>query len=75
MSPALFKTGERVQHGVSGGIYRIVDLPTRCRIATTGQPAYTYALADPKGDITLWVRSQQEMEDGRFQPITSGEKA
>lgn len=62
-----FRNGQRVRHVASGRVYRIVDLPARCKIEATAAPAYSYCLAnDP--DITLWVRPQSEMEDGRFVP-------
>lgn len=61
-----FKHGQRVRHVATGRVYRIVDLPARCRIEATGAPAYSYCLAfEP--EITLWVRPQSEMEDGRFE--------
>lgn len=60
-----FRVGERLRHVKSGRIYRIVDLPTRMRIEATAAPAYSYCLADSP-DITLWVRPQVELEDGRF---------
>lgn len=68
MTPA-FKVGQRVRHIKSGGVYRVVDLPSRCRLAANGEPAYSYTLAEPNGDITLWVRPQAEMEDGRFEAV------
>lgn len=65
-----FLHGHRVRHIASVKVYRIVDTPNRCRIQATGEPAYSYCL-DRGGDITLWVRSQTEMEDGRFEPWPS----
>lgn len=34
----------------------------------TGTPAYAYQAHDPGEDSRIWVRSQAEMEDGRFIP-------
>lgn len=65
-----FVFGQRVRHVSTGAIYRIVDLPTRCRIDATGEPAYSYCL-DRNSDITLHVCPQSEMEDGRFVPLVS----
>ncbi len=63
-----FRHGERIRHTTTGAVYRIVDLPSRCRIAAPAEPAYSYCLArDP--DITLWVRPQTEVEDGRFESV------
>lgn len=50
-----------------GGRYRITGLPDRYRLESTGEPAYAYVAADGR-DLTIWVRAQSEMEDGRFRP-------
>jgi hypothetical protein len=60
-STALFVQGDRVRHVKSGGVYLILQIPDKLRIESTGEPAYLYAAQDLQ-----WVRSQREMEDGRF---------
>lgn len=71
MTRPKFSLGQRVRHVKTGRVYRIVDLPSRCRIEATGAPAYSYCLVGG-ADITLWVRPQSEMEDGRFEPAALG---
>lgn len=62
-----FKKRQLVMHVKTGNVYRIVYTPVHCRIEETNAPAYAYRRADEKtGDLTLWVRAQDVMEDGRF---------
>lgn len=59
---AKFGIGSRVRHMKTGGEYVIEEGPERCRLESTGEPAYAY-----RGDDgILWVRAQSIMEDGRF---------
>jgi hypothetical protein len=66
-----------VRHVNTGGIYRVIGLPAEGYvIEATHEPAYLYrAVVKGVGDRwildvtkpTVWVRSAQEMEDGRFE--------
>jgi len=58
-----------VRHKKTDELYRVVFTPIECRIESTGEPAYAY-----EGNIggveyggVKWIRSQAEMEDGRFE--------
>lgn len=66
-----FRHGQLVRHVKTGRVFRIVDDPARCRITGGGQLAlaYSYCLY-LDADITLWVRPQAEVEDGRFEAVT-----
>ncbi len=59
---AKFDSESRVRHVKTGGEYWIEEVPERCRLESTGEPAYAYRGEDG----ILWVRSQVQMEDGRF---------
>jgi hypothetical protein len=59
-----FQKGQKVRHVKSGHIYFIHITPDKLRIEASGEPAYAYG-AGTIGDA--WVRSQSEMEDGRFE--------
>lgn len=70
----MFRRKQVVRHLKTRGVYRIVHTPEHCFIEATGEPAYAYqflflpgAPAERRGRI--WVRSQREMEDGRFEPV------
>lgn len=60
--PVMFSIGEEVTHIKNGKKYEIVGLPTDYILEGTCEPAYTYLAEDDR----IWVRSQEEMEDGRF---------
>ena len=60
-----FQYMQLVQHVATGGIYRIVAPPTVVRIEATNSPAYAYRKEDEATGV-VWVRPQNEMEDGRF---------
>ena len=67
MSEPLFRRKQLVRHKASGGIYRIIYEPARCRIEASGEPAYAYRDLERRGPV--WVRAQTIMEDGRFEPL------
>jgi len=67
-TPPLFRAGDELEHR-KGGRYVIVATPEQCRIEASAEPAYAYLA---KADGLLWVRSQREMEDGRFIRIAAG---
>jgi hypothetical protein len=58
-----FKVGDIVVHLASERKYVIVGCPDKYRIESNNQLAYVYHFIE--GDWH-WVRSQSEMEDGRF---------
>jgi len=62
-----FYYGQKVKHVLTGGIYKIVGLPDEYVLANTRIPAYAYKMEDGR----ICVRSQIEMEDGRFIPAHS----
>jgi hypothetical protein len=57
-----FKIDDRIIDIKSGGVYVVTATPQSCRLEHSGEPAYSYV----GNDGTMWVRSQTEMEDGRF---------
>lgn len=63
-----FHTGQRVVHMRSTCTYEIIGTPDRYRLEATGEPAYAYTSGK---DQDIWVRSQTEMEDGRFEAIAT----
>ena len=70
-TPDKFLPGQRVQHVKTKRIYVISHGPRFIRIEKTGEPGYAYMLdctnvAVAEQDKHLWIRSQSEMEDGRF---------
>lgn len=69
-TPILFPVGSRIRHK-KGGLYRVLATPDVCYIERTLEPAYAYIAAEG----TIWIRPQQEMEDGRFQKLGSIESA
>jgi hypothetical protein len=68
-----FEVGQIVKHVKTGGIYHIIGTPKdNYRLEHNNQPAYLYQSIE--GDIyanPIWVRSQSEMEDGRFVLLVS----
>ncbi|TQV69669.1 hypothetical protein FKG94_23025 [Exilibacterium tricleocarpae] len=63
----MFKPGQQVKHLKSGGIYEIIALPTEERLLEhNAQPFYEYKSIDTG---VRWLRTQKEMEDGRFSPV------
>lgn len=58
-----FPLDSHIRHKKSGGIYQIKLTPDKGRLEATSQPAYGYE----SDDGTVWLRSQTEMEDGRFE--------
>lgn len=69
-TPMKFKRKQLVRHLKTRTIYRIIHTPAICRLESTGEPAYAYQLIN-NPHARLWVRSQAEMEDGRFEGIPS----
>lgn len=68
-----FEVGQIVKHVKTGVIYHIIGTPKdNYRLEHNNQPAYLYQSIE--GDIyanPIWVRSQLEMEDGRFVLLVS----
>jgi len=62
-----FKIDDWVVH-TKGVRYNIKGTPYRYRIDATGELAYAYSESggDPKSKKPIWVRSQKQMEEGRF---------
>jgi hypothetical protein len=71
-APAKFDRASVVRHIKSAGLYVIVLGPHLVKIEATAQPAYAYRALQNDGTPTgaLWVRSQAEMEDGRFELVS-----
>lgn len=64
----LYPKNTMVRHK-NGGVYLVVLAPDDgLRIEKNGKPAYAYR-AFLEGDSSIWVRPQEEMEDGRFTKI------
>jgi hypothetical protein len=63
-----FRLGEEVKHVKTGGIYIIVGLPNEFVIEATREAAYAYLMPDGR----TCIRSQTEMEDGRFESAGQG---
>lgn len=60
-----FKVGSLMHHVKSQRHYVVLMTPADgLKLECTGAPAYLYAAQTP-GE-SLWVRSQEEFEDGRF---------
>jgi uncharacterized iron-regulated membrane protein len=64
----LFRPGQVVTHLKTKGEYRIHGTPDNYVIEATGEPAYAYGARKQEGSNLgkIWIRSQTEMEDGRF---------
>ncbi len=67
-----FDRASVLRHIKSGGLYVIVLGPNMVKIEDTAQPAYAYRVLQNDGTPSgaLWVRSQVEMEDGRFELVS-----
>jgi hypothetical protein len=63
-----FRLGEEVKHVKSGGIYIVCGLPNEFVIEATREAAYAYLMPDGR----TCIRSQTEMEDGRFESAGQG---
>lgn len=61
-----FKNNDVLCHIKSGGMYTVVGTPEFYRIESTGEPAYAYTAMWGRNVGVIWIRGQQEMEDGRF---------
>lgn len=59
----LFKGLQRVEHVGTGNIYRIQRVPDDRLLEHSVDPFYEYESIE---DGQIWIRSQSEMEDGRF---------
>lgn len=58
-----FKAKELVLHLKTQRIYEIVMCQPMLYYEPTGEPVYVYKSIS---DETVWVRPQEQMEDGRF---------
>ena len=65
---ALYPANTKVRHIKSGGTYLIVADPSTLRLEETITPAYAYKKAEGTS-LLIWVRPQDQMEDGRFEPV------
>ena len=65
ISRPIYKIGNIVVHLRSDRLYQIITSPITVRIEASNTPAYIY-VEYKKKDAISWVRSQVEMEDGRF---------
>lgn len=61
----MFEPGDLVRHKKTGGIYRIV---CAARLEATLEEVIVYR-SEATGEV--WVRSRQEMFDGRFEKFSS----
>lgn len=61
----LFKPGSKLKHIKTGGFYKVLLL---ANIEATLEPAYVY---ESMQSNDFWIRPKAEMEDGRFELITS----
>lgn len=59
-----FHKGDTVRHIKSKHKYAIMGTPDRYRLESTNTPAYAYTDGNE-----MWVRCQEEMEDGRFELV------
>ena len=65
---AKFNVGAMVRHLKSNTVYMIVLGPEEgVTLESTNEKAYLYRALHGDTQNTLWVRSQEEMEDGRFE--------
>jgi hypothetical protein len=61
-----FMINDGIRHVKTGDIYYVIGTPDTFRIESTNEPAYVYQKTRLSA---AWVRSQSEMEDGRFQLV------
>ena len=59
-----FNKGCLLVHVKAKKYYSVLDTPINVKLESSGKPAYAYK---ELGGNTIWVREQNEMEDGRFQ--------
>lgn len=59
-----FHKGDTVRHIKAKHKYAIMGTPDRYRLESTNTPAYAYTDGNE-----MWVRCQEEMEDGRFELV------
>lgn len=70
--PAKFVQHQTLLHVKTNKHICVILTPDRCRLEETEEPAYAYGVwqVSVSGEVTegkeIWVRSQTEMEDGRF---------
>ena len=64
-----FVVGDLVEHLNSEHLYRIIGTPENYRLEADGNPAYAYQLEGSRDPVVIWVRSAEEMEDGRFRKV------
>jgi len=61
----LFKPGCKLKHIKTGGFYKVLLL---ANIEATLEPAYVYESLQSND---FWIRPKTEMEDGRFELIST----
>jgi hypothetical protein len=66
-----FRRGEEIKHVASGAFYIIAGLPNETVIEATREAAYGYIMPDGR----MCVRSQELVEDGRFESAEPGSAA
>lgn len=62
-----FPQYSQVRHLKTGGVYLIVHGPDVCKLEIDQTPVYAYVKMETLEPI--WIRPQQEMEDGRFELV------
>lgn len=62
-----FQVHDVLKHVATGIIVKVNGTPYQTRLERGNVPAYSYS---ERGDEISWVRSQKEMEDGRFEKVT-----
>lgn len=67
-TPPMFPRGSFIKHVKTQGLYTVMIDPSYARIEATLDPAYGY-VGSNHNTATLWIRSQHEMEDGRFELV------
>jgi hypothetical protein len=63
-----FAVGDEIRHIKSGGMYIVMGTPNEYVIEATREPAYAYLMPDGR----ICIRSQAEVEDGRFEEAETG---
>jgi hypothetical protein len=65
-----FLRNDRIRHKKSCKDYMVLLTPQHgLRIEATNEPAYAYQAMWSGRDPIVWVRSQEQMEDGRFEIV------
>lgn len=67
--PIMFGPGDVLVHQ-KGAEYIVRGTPLEFIIEASGEPAYAYEASDGR----IWVRSQRQMEDGRFRLKTKADE-